>query len=73
MPGFQLTSDQLAIIRRSPAGRIFLEGPAGSGKTSTGVERLLALIHAGVPAEIHPGDGSAAHPGRPLRPGGLQP
>ncbi len=51
MPGFQLTSSQLAIIKRPPAGTIFLEGPAGSGKTSTGVERLLALIHAGAPAE----------------------
>lgn len=29
---------------------IFLEGPAGSGKTTAGVQRLLRLVESGVPA-----------------------
>jgi superfamily I DNA/RNA helicase len=31
--------------------RIFLEGPAGSGKTTVGVGRLLHVLDPGVPAE----------------------
>ncbi len=33
------------------ASKTFLEGPAGAGKTTTGVERLLALLEAGVPGD----------------------
>jgi hypothetical protein len=32
------------------SGQVFLTGPAGSGKTTAGVARLMSLIEAGVPA-----------------------
>ena len=31
--------------------KVWLEGPAGSGKTSAGVARVLRLLESGVPAE----------------------
>jgi hypothetical protein len=38
-------------ISRAPfEGSIFLEGPAGSGKTTTGVNRLLHMVNSGIPA-----------------------
>lgn len=40
----ELTSLQIALIERSLSTRIFLEGPAGTGKTTVGVERLLYLM-----------------------------
>jgi hypothetical protein len=43
-----LTTTQLEIIEGPPAGHIFLEGPAGCGKTTTGVERLARLLESGV-------------------------
>lgn len=46
-----LTPTQLAIIERPHSGSLFLEGPAGSGKTTAGVERLLSLMAAGVRGE----------------------
>jgi len=46
-----LTPDQLAVIEAPLETRIFLEGPAGSGKTTTGVERLLDLMARGVPGD----------------------
>jgi hypothetical protein len=46
----KLTDEQVAVIEHPPVGRIFLEGPAGCGKTTTGVERLLHLMALGVPA-----------------------
>jgi superfamily I DNA/RNA helicase len=45
----QLTPAQLDLIRRPTGTRTFLEGPAGSGKTSTAAARLLALLEFGVP------------------------
>jgi len=33
-----------------PQSRIFLEGPAGTGKTTAGAARLLRLLEAGIPA-----------------------
>jgi len=45
-----LSDYQRALIERAIEGRIFLEGPAGSGKTSAGVGRLLHLLDSGVPA-----------------------
>ena len=42
-----LTPDQLAVIEAPLDTRIFLEGPAGSGKTTAGVERLLELMARG--------------------------
>ncbi|MFN2196488.1 MAG: UvrD-helicase domain-containing protein [Anaerolineales bacterium] len=47
LPG--LTPAQLEIIASPPTGKIFLEGPAGAGKTTVGVERLVHLLEAGVP------------------------
>lgn len=43
-----LTPEQLQIIQAPLQGSIFLEGPAGTGKTTAGVERLLTLLSAGV-------------------------
>jgi hypothetical protein len=42
---------QIALINKSVSGSIFLEGPAGSGKTTAGVGRLLRLLEQGVPGE----------------------
>ncbi len=47
---FKLTSAQLQIIEASPEEKIFLEGSAGCGKTTVGVERLLNLLAHGAPA-----------------------
>ncbi len=44
-----LTPDQIAIIESPLDASIFLEGPAGSGKTTAAVERMLYLMQAGVP------------------------
>jgi len=44
-----LTDPQLDIINADLDNRIFLEGPAGCGKSTTGVERMLALMEMGVP------------------------
>jgi hypothetical protein len=37
-------------LAASPERSIFLEGIAGTGKTSTGIERLLYLVSRGIPA-----------------------
>ncbi|HUW15412.1 MAG TPA: DEAD/DEAH box helicase family protein, partial [Anaerolineae bacterium] len=51
MPTSLLLSDQQrALIERPIDGRVFLHGPAGSGKTTAGVARLLHLLAAGVDA-----------------------
>ncbi len=49
MVGFDLTPSQLAIIQRPLDAKIFLEGPAGCGKTTAAVERMLHLMEQGVP------------------------
>ncbi|MDZ4160117.1 MAG: UvrD-helicase domain-containing protein, partial [Anaerolineaceae bacterium] len=46
-----LSPAQSALITNPPANTIFLEGLAGSGKTTVGVHRLLHLISQGIPAE----------------------
>ncbi len=46
-----LTRNQLDVIHAPLTAKIFLEGPAGTGKTTTGVERLLQLIALGIPAD----------------------
>ena len=45
----RLTTEQREIIESAPAGRVFLRGMAGSGKTTTGVGRLGRLLDEGVP------------------------
>jgi hypothetical protein len=46
-----LTSTQQAIISAPLDAKIFLRGIAGSGKTTTAVRRVIALIENGVPAD----------------------
>jgi len=40
---------QREIIEQPPNNRIFLEGPAGCGKTTVGVERIVHLLQNGIP------------------------
>ncbi len=47
----ELTREQIAVIEAPIDAKILLFGPAGSGKTTTGVERMRALLNAGVPGE----------------------
>ncbi len=44
-----LSSRQQSLVERPIASRIFLEGPAGTGKTTTGVARLRYYLDGGVP------------------------
>lgn len=46
-----LTDQQQQVIHSPLAGSLFLEGLAGSGKTTAAVERMLYLMQAGVPAQ----------------------
>jgi len=46
-----LSRNQLEVIHSPIEGTLFLQGPAGSGKTTAGVGRLLHLLDAGIPAE----------------------
>ena len=46
-----LSDEQLRIIRQPLDAKIFLEGPAGAGKTTIGVERLLHLLDSGIPGQ----------------------
>lgn len=46
----KLTDAQQALIDLPLTGKIFVEGGAGSGKTTAGVARLLRLLDDGVPA-----------------------
>jgi len=50
MTSFTLSDHQLALIERAIESKLFLEGPAGTGKTTAGVGRLLRLLDSGVPA-----------------------
>jgi len=45
-----LSPRQRTLINRPLDSRIFLEGPAGAGKTTVGVGRMLHLLEAGVSA-----------------------
>jgi hypothetical protein len=49
MPEFSLAVSQLKIIGSPTDGKIFLEGPAGTGKSTTGIERMLHLMSLGIP------------------------
>ena len=50
MMPFTLSDHQRALIERSFEHRLFLEGPAGTGKTTAAVGWLLHLLASGVPA-----------------------
>jgi len=50
MTPFTLLDHQLDLVERPIERRLFLAGPAGAGKTTAGVGRLLRLLDAGVPA-----------------------
>ncbi len=43
------TPDQRAVIEQPFDTRVFLEGTAGTGKTSVGVERILSMLANGIP------------------------
>jgi hypothetical protein len=43
-----LTETQIAVMHPDKGGRIFVEGPAGCGKTTAGAARLVALLESGV-------------------------
>ncbi len=45
----ELSPTQQQVIQLPANAKIFLEGPAGCGKTTVGVERMLHLMEAGVP------------------------
>jgi hypothetical protein len=51
MKSIELADHQLALIKRPIESKIFLEGPAGAGKTTAGIGRLLHLLAADVPGE----------------------
>ncbi len=68
---------QIELIERPIQTKIFLEGLAGSGKTSTGIGRMLALLDTGIPASelllLVPQRTLAAPYQEALRSTGLQP
>jgi hypothetical protein len=49
MPIRKLTPSQQQIVQLPPKGKVFLEGIAGTGKTTVGLERMLYLMDAGIP------------------------
>ena len=44
-----LSSNQRQVIQLPTTLNIFLEGPAGTGKTTIGIERMLHLMNTGIP------------------------
>ena len=40
---------QRSVVQSPIQGNIFLEGPAGTGKTTAGIERMLHLMNSGIP------------------------
>jgi len=50
MRSITLSDYQRAVAEYRLDGKLFLHGPAGTGKTTAGVERLLFLLESGVPA-----------------------
>ncbi len=41
----------MEVVQFPPAGRTFLEGPAGTGKTTVGVARMVQLLEMGISGE----------------------
>ncbi len=50
-PPTPLSEEQRALVERPLNDTLFIEGPAGTGKTSVGVARLCHLLRQGVPAD----------------------
>ncbi|MCU0520389.1 MAG: hypothetical protein MUF84_06850 [Anaerolineae bacterium] len=54
---YALTPEQLDVVQmplggpKAAGSRIYLEGPAGTGKTTAGVARLYHMLAAGIPAD----------------------
>jgi len=48
---FTLDQQQRRVLRQPVDRKVFLQGPAGSGKTTAGVQRMQHLLDSGVPAE----------------------
>jgi len=48
-PPFNLTETQISVINQPLQSMIFLSGFAGTGKTTTGVGRVLKLLENGIP------------------------
>ncbi len=46
-----LTPEQLDLVQKPLGNRIFLEGAAGTGKTTAGVGRLRHMLASGIPAD----------------------
>ena len=46
---YRLNEQQLDLVNAPLDAKLFLEGPAGAGKTTAAVERLLRLMAEGVP------------------------
>ena len=46
-----LTGQQKELVNRPDPGRVFLEGPPGTGKTTVGTAYLERLLQNGIPAE----------------------
>ncbi len=46
-----LSSSQLSVVNREPYGSLFVEGPAGSGKTTAAIAWLNHLLQSGTPAD----------------------
>lgn len=51
MEAISLSVAQQAIIERQPNGGLFLDGPAGSGKTTAAVAWLDRLLYCGIPGD----------------------
>jgi hypothetical protein len=49
MSTHSLSSNQHQVIQLPNTSKIFLEGPAGTGKTTVGIERMLYLMSTGTP------------------------
>jgi len=50
MDSYPLTPYQRELVELPAGSRVFLEGQAGSGKTTVGARRMLELLRQGVPA-----------------------
>ncbi|OGO35290.1 MAG: hypothetical protein A2W35_01430 [Chloroflexi bacterium RBG_16_57_11] len=51
MDNVSLTELQHVLVSQPLNRRIFLEGPAGAGKTTAAVDRLMRLLESGIPGE----------------------